>query len=78
MPAAASHLLWAISACDPSYREGPARVARAAMRHAPLDLAGDTCTDPSLLEVAGAVEALPRLSLRTHGVLAERLTEKAT
>jgi hypothetical protein len=43
------------------------RPAQAAMRHSSLDLATlarpgeDFCTDPSLLDVAGALEALSEL-----------------
>ena len=37
------------------------RTAQAAMRHSSLDLTMNVYTDPELLDVAGAVEALPRL-----------------
>jgi len=40
------------------------RTAQAAMRHSSLDLTMNVYTDPELLDVAGAVEALPRLSLK--------------
>jgi hypothetical protein len=33
------------------------------MRHSSLDLTMDVYTDPTLLDVAGALEALPGLSL---------------
>jgi hypothetical protein len=35
------------------------RVAQAAMRHSSLDLTMNIYTDPTLLDVAGAVNALP-------------------
>jgi integrase len=38
------------------------RVAQAAMRHSSLDLTMNIYTDPTLLDVAGAVNALPELS----------------
>src|SRR5687767_9608163 len=37
------------------------RVAQAAMRHSKLDLTMNVCTDPKLLDVARAVNALPAL-----------------
>jgi integrase len=50
------------------------RTAQAAMRHSSLDLTMNVYTDPTLLDVAGAVDALPQLSpddaqtatMRTH------------
>jgi len=39
------------------------RMAQAAMRHSSLDLTMNVYTDPTLLDVAGAIEALPDLSL---------------
>ncbi len=41
----------------------PLRTAQAAMRHSSLDLTMNVCTDPTLLDVAGAMEALPELGL---------------
>jgi len=41
----------------------PPRTAQAAMRHSSLDLTMNVYTDPELLDVAGAVEALPGLPL---------------
>jgi len=41
------------------------RTAQAAMRHSSLDLTMNIYTDPSLLDVAGAMEALPQLALDT-------------
>jgi hypothetical protein len=35
------------------------------MRHSSLDLTMNIYTDPSLLDVAGAMEALPQLALDT-------------
>ena len=40
------------------------RTAQAAMRHSTLDLTMNTYTDPRLLDVAGALEALPSLPAR--------------
>jgi len=45
----------------------PPRTAQAAMRHSSLDLTMNVYTDPELLDVAGAVEALPELSLSNEG-----------
>jgi len=46
------------------------RTAQAAMRHSKVDLTMNVYTDPKLLDVAGAVEALPNLPLEngTKGV----------
>ena len=41
----------------------PPRSAQAAMRHSSLGLTTNVYTDPTLLDVAGAKEALPELSL---------------
>jgi len=38
------------------------RTAQAAMRHSSLDLTMNVYTDPTLLDVAGALGALPQLS----------------
>ena len=38
------------------------RVAQAAMRHSSIDLTMNVYTDPRLLDVAGALEALPGLA----------------
>ena len=38
------------------------RTAQAAMRHSPLDLTMNVYTDPALLDVAGAMDALPYLA----------------
>jgi integrase len=37
----------------------PPRVAQAAMRHSSLNLTMNIYTDPTLLDVAGAINALP-------------------
>ncbi len=50
-----------------------ARVAQAAMRHSDLKLTMGVYTDPRLLDVAGAVEALPAL-----GAAAEAVEGRAT
>jgi len=51
------------------------RTAQAAMRHASIDLTMNTYTDPRLLDVAGAVEALPDLPLDgSENFLQERAT----
>jgi hypothetical protein len=39
------------------------RTAQAAMRHSTIDLTMNTYTDPKLLDVHGALDALPRLPL---------------
>jgi hypothetical protein len=43
------------------------RTAQAAMRHSTVDLTMNVYTDPRLLDVAGAVESLPRLTLSGGG-----------
>ncbi len=53
------------------------RTAQAAMRHSTLDLTMNVYTDPKLLDVAGAVEALPSLPLDA-GPQAEAGTLRAT
>jgi integrase len=48
------------------------RTAQAAMRHSSIDLTMNVYTDPKLLDVAGALERLPDLSLNAgnaHEVL---------
>ena len=40
------------------------RVAQAAMRHSTIDLTMNVYTDPKLLDVAGALERLPKLPLQ--------------
>jgi hypothetical protein len=48
------------------------RTAQASVRHSSLDLTMNVCTDPSLLDVAGAVQELPHMSgiqARTTGML---------
>ncbi len=56
------------------------RTAQAAMRHSKIDLTMNVYTDPRLLDVAGAVEALPSLPLGPeHGQAdSERVAAKAT
>jgi len=46
------------------------RTAQAAMRHSTINLTMNTYTDPKLLDVAGAVEALPSLPLSGDGASA--------
>lgn len=41
----------------------PPRIAQAAMRHSSLDLTMNIYTDPALLDVAGAINALPRFTV---------------
>lgn len=49
------------------------RTAQAAMRHSSLDLTMNVYTDPELLDVAGALEALPKLgTVRDTGTSTER------
>jgi len=43
------------------------RTAQAAMRHSSLDLTMNVYTDPTLLDVAGALETLPSLAAQDHG-----------
>jgi len=52
------------------------RVAQAAMRHSSIDLTMNLYTDPKLLDVAGALDALPALPLNSEGHKTER--QKAT
>ncbi len=52
------------------------RTAQAAMRHSKLELTMTTYTDPKLLDVAGALNALPALPLA--GEQAEEETTQAT
>ncbi len=42
------------------------RVAQAAMRHSSIDLTMNTYTDPRLLDIQGAMESLPMLSLSSE------------
>ena len=41
----------------------PPPTAQAAMRHSSLDLTMNVYTDPTLLDVAGAMEVLPELNV---------------
>jgi len=52
------------------------RTAQAAMRHSSIDLTMNTYTDPRVLDVAGALDSLPRLSL--EGSPQERQRNLAT
>ena len=54
------------------------RTAQAAMRHSSLDLTMNTYTDPKLLDVQGAMESLPSLTLSTELPTRDRQTLKAT
>ena len=49
------------------------RTAQAAMRHSSLDLTMNVYTDPSLLDVAGALGALPELRFEGSGKWADVL-----
>ena len=53
------------------------RTAQAAMRHSTLDLTMNVYTDPKLLDVAAAIDALPDLPLRP-GLETERLRKTGT
>ncbi|NLX96663.1 MAG: site-specific integrase, partial [Rhodopirellula sp.] len=53
------------------------RTAQAAMRHSTIDLTMNTYTDPRLLDVAGAMDALPSLPL-AGGPQGEGIAVKAT
>ena len=44
----------------------PPRVAQAAMRHSSIHLTMNVYTDPTLLDVGGAINALPDLSLEAE------------
>ncbi len=50
------------------------RTAQAAMRHSTIDLTMNTYTDPKLLDVHGALDALPALSLQPSDAEAQRAT----
>ena len=52
------------------------RTAQAAMRHAKIDLTMNVYTDPKVLDVAGALDALPALHL--DGTPADRQEQRAT
>ncbi len=54
------------------------RTAQAAMRHSSIDLTMNTYTDPKLLDVQGAVDSLPTLTLPTDLPTRQRQTLKAT
>jgi integrase len=53
------------------------RTAQAAMRHSKIDLTMNVYTDPALLDIRGALDALPLLSLPT-GTAGDRETLQAT
>jgi hypothetical protein len=53
------------------------KTAQAAKRHSTIDLTMNVYTGPRLLDVAGAVEALPSLPL-AGGTTREKITAKAT
>lgn len=48
------------------------RTAQAAMRHSDINLTMNTYTDPKLLDIVGAMESLPTLSLGAEAAQAER------
>jgi integrase len=50
------------------------RTAQAAMRHSKIDLTMNVYTDPRLMDVAGALDALPTLLLTGTGTECERMT----
>jgi len=52
----------------------PPRTAQAAMRHSSIDLTMNVYTDPTLLDVAGAVEALPSLNVMRNPLVARSAT----
>ena len=58
----------------------PLRTAQAAMRHSDPSLTANVYTDPKLLDVAGALEALPSLPLErwTFQTTQERAESAAT
>ena len=53
------------------------RTAQAAMRHSTIDLTMNTCTDPKLLDVQGALNALQALDLNPRSTI-DRQTMRAT
>ena len=54
----------------------PPRTAQAALRHSSLDLTMNVYTDPTLLDVPGALAALPELSLSDEALAgAERAAQ---
>ena len=54
----------------------PLRTAQAAMRHSKPELTANIYTDPKLLDVAGAIAALPALALDL-GAVADRARAEA-
>ncbi len=52
----------------------PPRTAQAAMRHSSIDLTMNVYTDPTLLDVAGAVEVLPSLNVMRNPLVARSAT----
>ena len=50
------------------------RTAQAAMRHSTIDLTMNTYTDPKLLDVHGALDSLPSLSLNQPRIESQRAT----
>ena len=55
----------------------PPRTTQAAMRHSSIDLTMAVYTDPKLLDVYGAMDALPELPL-TGETTSERISKQAT
>lgn len=55
----------------------PPRTAQAAMRHSTIDLTMNNYTDPRLLDVHGALDALPALPIDANGSERERATGTA-
>lgn len=60
----------------PEQRGVARRTAQQAMRHSHIDLTMNAYTDPKLLDVHGAMDALPNLPLADD--LADRETNQAT
>ncbi len=56
----------------------PLRTAQAAMRHSKPDLTANVYTDPKLLDVMGALDALPSLPLDADNREAERMAATGT
>ena len=55
----------------------PLRTAQAAMRHSKPELTANIYTDPKLLDVAGALDALPALTLPTGGATTDAAGDTA-
>ena len=55
----------------------PLRVVQSAMRHATPELTANIYTDPKLLDIAGAINALPALALSSDAATPDKPTSEA-